>query len=123
MKTKTKELFDTVTKEKIFKVIQRYSKKRGFDESYAVSVDDKKYYIPSRTFHRLIQILADISEGKRTITTSSTGEITTGEAAKILGCSRVHVVNLTNKGIINFTKTGRHRRVLLKDIEEFKRSA
>lgn len=43
--------------------------------------------------------------------------LTTGEAARILGASRQHVVNLCNRGDLAFVTTGRHRRVRRADVE------
>ena len=46
--------------------------------------------------------------------------LTTGEAAKILGCSRQHVVDLCNRGELSFTTVRRHRRVRRSDIDEIR---
>ncbi len=43
--------------------------------------------------------------------------LTTGEAAKLLNCSRQHVVNLCDDGQLAFTTVGTHRRVLRSDVE------
>lgn len=37
--------------------------------------------------------------------------MTTGEAARLLGCTRQHVVNLCERGDLPFTSIGSHRRV------------
>jgi excisionase family DNA binding protein len=43
--------------------------------------------------------------------------IPTGEAAAIHGCSRQHVVNLCNRGMLPVTYIGTHRRVRRADVE------
>ncbi len=43
--------------------------------------------------------------------------LTTGEAARLLGASRQHIVNLCNAGDLPFTTVGRHRRVSRRDVE------
>jgi excisionase family DNA binding protein len=43
--------------------------------------------------------------------------LTTGEAAKLLGTSRQHVVDLCNSGDLPFVVVGRHRRVSRRDLE------
>jgi len=44
--------------------------------------------------------------------------ITTGEAAKLLGTSRQHVVDLCDRGDLSFRTVGTHRRVSRADVEE-----
>jgi len=44
--------------------------------------------------------------------------ITTGEAAKVLGTSRQHVVDLCDRGDLPFRTVGTHRRVSRADVEE-----
>ena len=44
-------------------------------------------------------------------------QITTGEAARLLGTSRQHVVDLCNRGDLPFVSTGAHRRVRLADVD------
>ena len=43
--------------------------------------------------------------------------LTTGEAARILNCSRQHVVDLCNRGELPFSTIRTHRRVRLSDID------
>jgi excisionase family DNA binding protein len=46
--------------------------------------------------------------------------LTTGEAAKLLGSSRQHVVDLCDRGDLPFVTTGSHRRILRSDVEEIR---
>ena len=43
--------------------------------------------------------------------------LTTGEAAKLLGMSRQHIVDLCNAGDLPFTQVGTHRRIRRSDID------
>jgi len=43
--------------------------------------------------------------------------LTTGEAARLLGTSRQHVVDLCNAGDLSFVTVGTHRRVSRRDVE------
>ena len=43
--------------------------------------------------------------------------LTTGEAAEMLGVSRQHVVNLSNRGEISSFKVGAHRRIPRSEVE------
>jgi len=42
--------------------------------------------------------------------------ISTGEAARLLGCSRQHVVDLCVRGVLPFVSAGSHRRVRRADV-------
>lgn len=44
----------------------------------------------------------------------------TGEVAKMLGVSRQHVVNLSNRGVLESTKVGTHRRIRLSEVERLR---
>lgn len=46
--------------------------------------------------------------------------LTTGEAAKILNCTRQHVVDLCNRGDLPYTTVGTHRRVSRESVEALK---
>lgn len=46
--------------------------------------------------------------------------LTTGEAAKILNCTRQHVVDLCDRGDLPFTTVGTHRRISRESIEALK---
>lgn len=43
--------------------------------------------------------------------------LTTGEAAKLLGVSRQHVVDLCDRGAVSFAKPGSHRRLRRSDVQ------
>jgi excisionase family DNA binding protein len=47
--------------------------------------------------------------------------MTTQAAAELIGCSRPHLVKLLESGEINFTKVGKHRRVMYEDVIEYKK--
>lgn len=46
--------------------------------------------------------------------------LTTGEAAKVLNCTRQHVVDLCNRGDLPFTTVGTHRRISRGNVEALK---
>ena len=43
------------------------------------------------------------------------------KAAEILGCSRPHLIKLLEDGEIEFTKVGKHRRIMFEDITKYKK--
>lgn len=48
--------------------------------------------------------------------------LTTSDAARLMGCSRQHVVDLCTAGRLPYASTGTHRRVRRHDVEAFVRS-
>lgn len=46
--------------------------------------------------------------------------LTTGEAAKILNCTRQHVVDLCDRGDLPYTTVGTHRRISRENVEALK---
>lgn len=79
-----------------------------------------KIKIPLKAFKLLADILKTMSDGKSVSIVSSAAVVSTQKAAEILGCSRPHIVKLLEEGKINFTKVGKHRRILLDDLLKFK---
>ncbi|MQA63714.1 MAG: helix-turn-helix domain-containing protein [Actinophytocola sp.] len=47
--------------------------------------------------------------------------LTTGRAAKLLGCSRQHVVDMCTSGALPYVSMGTHRRIRRVDVEAFLR--
>ena len=82
---------------------------------------DEKIVLPFKVLELIAQILKSMSEGKPISIVPIAAEMTTQMAAEILGCSRPHLVKLLEKGEIEFTKVGRHRRIKVEDVLEYKK--
>ena len=67
----------------------------------------------------LARILTTLAEGHKVALIPMESELTTQEAAEIMGVSRPYVVGLLEKGNIPFRKIGTHRRIKLQDLMEF----
>lgn len=80
----------------------------------------EKIVIPLRALQLLGDILKSMSQGKLISIVPVATEMTTQSAAEMLGCSRPHLVKLLEEGKIEFTKIGKHRRIMYEDVVNYK---
>lgn len=92
------------------------------NESTEIEIEEtqEKIKVPLIAMKLFNDILKAMSEGKPISIVPVATEVTTQKAAEILGCSRPHIVKLLEDGEINFTKVGKHRRILFEDILKYK---
>ncbi len=76
--------------------------------------------LPGHALQLLLDVLSEMSLGNAISIMPIHAELSTQDAANILNVSRPFLVGLLEKGDINFHKVGTHRRVLAKDIIEYK---
>ncbi|MBT1169967.1 helix-turn-helix domain-containing protein [Bifidobacterium sp. SO4] len=70
----------------------------------------------------LLKVADQLSRGKAVFVAPYDTQLTTQDAADFLGISRPTLVKLLERGKIPFKKVGRHRRVLLADLQEYAES-
>lgn len=76
--------------------------------------------LPDTVYNLLLQIVGLLEQGKGVSILPVTKELTTQQAAEIIGVSRPFFVKLIEAGKISFHSAGTHRRVYLKDLLEYK---
>lgn len=76
--------------------------------------------LPGYALNLLLGILTEMSKGNAITIMPIHAELSTQEAALHLNVSRPHLVELLEKGKIPFRKVGAHRRVLAKDVFDYK---
>ncbi|WP_340110985.1 helix-turn-helix domain-containing protein [Maribellus mangrovi] len=81
----------------------------------------EKIRIPLNALKLLAKILEETSKGRPVSIVPIATEMTTQAAAELLGCSRPHLIKLLEKGEIQFTKVGKHRRIRYEDIIKYKK--
>lgn len=76
--------------------------------------------LPGPVLQLLLDILAEMSRGNAISVLPIHHELSTQDAANLLNVSRPHVVSLLESKQLPFHKVGSHRRILAKDVLEFK---
>ena len=81
---------------------------------------DEAVMIPPTAFRLLKEVLTQMAQGKPVAIVGLDEELTTQQAADLLNVSRPFLVEQLEKNRIPFRKVGTHRRVLFRDVMEFK---
>jgi excisionase family DNA binding protein len=84
-----------------------------------IGPDRKSIPLPESIHNILLQVLGYLRQGKGVSVIPVMQELTTQQAANLLGMSRPFLIELLNHGDIPFHKTGTHRRVYRKDVLDY----
>jgi excisionase family DNA binding protein len=81
---------------------------------------EESLLIPSVAYELLIDILAQISQGNAVTLVPVQAELSTQQAANLLNVSRPYLIKLLESKKIPYRKIGKHRRILAKDLYQYK---
>lgn len=84
--------------------------------------DIARLEVPPATLRLLSQILALMARQQTFVLYPESSELTTKQAAEVLGVSRPFLIRVLEAGQIPFRKVGRHRRVLMQDVLAYKKT-
>ncbi len=84
-------------------------------------IDDREPVdVPAAVSEALMEILSILSRGRPVMIAAQNTELTTGEAAELLGLSRPTVVKLMEDGVLPYSRPSSSRRVALQDVLAYK---
>ena len=85
-------------------------------DSIEIRVADRSAILPASVFRGLLEVLEILKDGRGVRIVPVDDELTTEEAARLLGVSRPHLVQLVEKGEIPCRKVGSRRRIRASDL-------
>lgn len=94
------------------------------DTHFAIgSPSGLKVPLTEAAFDLLLNVLTEMSRGNAVLVVPINAELTTQEAADLLNVSRPYLVRLLEQEKIPFHMVGRHRRILFKDLMQFRQQS
>ena len=102
------------------KTIQGQRKKSQNGARLMIGTQDE-ILLPPQAMQALSKALTHLAAGNEVVVEARIDELTTQQAANFLRVSRPFLVGLLEKGQLPFRKVGSHRRVLLDDLEAYKK--
>lgn len=98
------------------------ARKIALVEEKADGSDAARLEVPPATLRLLSEILALMARQQTFVLYPESSELTTKQAAEVLGVSRPFLIRVLEAGEMPFRKVGRHRRVLMKDVLAYKQT-
>ena len=86
-----------------------------------VGPDGTSLEVPESVYEVLVQVVHQMAQGHAVAIVPVHAQLTTQQAADMLGVSRPHLVKLVEDGLIPYTRPGKHRRIRLDDLMSYKR--
>ncbi len=92
------------------------------DLSVQIAGTNESVALPAAAVRLLIDLLATMAEGNAVTLIPIHAELTTQQAADLLGVSRPFLVKQLEQNNIPYRRVGKHRRILFSDLMGYKRT-
>lgn len=89
--------------------------------SVRVGASNDEIELPENAVRLLVDILANMAEGNAVTLIPVHAELTTKQAADIIGVSRPFLIRLLEEGVIPYRKVGTHRRITFEDVQAYRK--
>lgn len=77
--------------------------------------------VPAQAFRLFIELLDQLAQGNAVTIAPVTAELTTQQAAELVGVSRPYFIKLLEQGELAYRKVGNRRRIRLVDVLDYQR--
>lgn len=104
----------------LFKVLERKSTRPPRVRFLVVGSEQQKTEIPPSVFQVMTQVAQAMARGQSVAVIAYDQQLSTQQAAEILGVSRPYLIGLLEAGVIPFHKVGTHRRLRMDDVLAYK---
>ena len=91
--------------------------------SVRVANTNETVELPEGAVRLLVDILENMAQGNAITLIPVHAELTTKQAADVLGVSRPFLIRMLEEGAIPFRKVGTHRRILFEDVRTYRKQA
>lgn len=81
---------------------------------------DEEIELPASAVRLLVELLSAMAEGKSVTLMPVHAELTTQQAADLLGVSRPFLIKQLENDVVPYRKVGTHRRILFSDLMTYK---
>jgi excisionase family DNA binding protein len=119
--TKAEQKFAKETMSELEKISDKKKSAFHLYLSFHSKGKEESLEIPTYVITYIKLLLSNMAEGKTVQISPIESELSTQEAADMLGVSRPFLVKLLEQGKIPFKKVGTHRRIDLKDLQTYER--
>ena len=84
-----------------------------------IDADGQRAEIPAPFLKLIVHAAEQLRDGSAVVLMAENEALTTQDAARYLGVSRQHVVNMLEEDQLPYHKVGSHRRVYFRDLKKF----